>query len=45
MYNVVFYKDKNNYSEVEDYLQKLQKKNDKNSRINFNKITAYIDLL
>lgn len=45
MYNVVFYKDKNGKSEIEDYLLKLQKKKDKDSRIKFNKITAYIDML
>ena len=35
MYNVVFYKDKNGKSEIEDYLLKLQKKKDKDSRIKF----------
>lgn len=45
MYEVVFYKDKKGKSEIEEYLQKLQRKNDKNSRIKFNKITAYIDIL
>ena len=36
---------KNGKNEIAEYLEKLQKKKDKNSRINFNKITAYIDLL
>ncbi len=45
MYNVFFYKDKNGKSEIEEYLLKLQKKKDKDSRIKFNKITAYIDML
>lgn len=45
MYNIVFYKDKNGKSEIEDYLLKLQKKKDKDSRIKLNKITAYIDML
>lgn len=45
MYEVVFYKDKNGKSEIEDYLLKLQKKNNKDSRIKFNKISAYFDML
>ena len=45
MYEVVFYKDKNGKSEIEDYLLKLQKKNNKDSRIKFNKISAYLDML
>ena len=32
-------------SEIEEYLLKLQKKKDKDSRIKLNKITAYIDIL
>lgn len=45
MYNVVFYKDKNGKSEIEEYLLKLQKRKDKGSRIKLNKITAYINML
>ena len=45
MYDVVFYTTKDGFSEIQDYLQKLQMKTDKNSRINFNKIIAYIDML
>jgi len=45
MYEIIFYKDKKGKSEVEEYLQKLQKRNDKDSRIKANKIIAYINLL
>lgn len=45
MYEIVFYKDKNGKSDIEEYLQKLHTKKDKDSRIKLNKITAYIDLL
>lgn len=45
MYDVIFYKDKNGKSDIEEYLQKLYMKNDKNSKIKLNKITAYIDQL
>lgn len=37
MYEVVFYKDKNGKSEIEDYLLKLQKRTNKDSRIKLNK--------
>lgn len=45
MYEIIFYEDKNGRSEIQDYLEKLTKKNDKDSRIKFNKIVSYIDLL
>ena len=45
MYNVVFYTTKDGFSEIQEYLQKLQMKKDKDSRINLNKIIAYIDIL
>ena len=45
MYNVVFYTTKDGFSEIQEYLQKLQMKKDKDSRIKFNKIIAYIDML
>lgn len=45
MYNVIFYKDKNGTSEVQEYILNLQKQKDKNSRIKFNKIVAYINML
>lgn len=45
MYEIVLYKDKNGESEIENYLLELQKSRNKNSRIKFNKITAYINML
>ena len=45
MYDVVFYTTKDGFSEIQEYLQKLQMKKDKDSRIKFNKIIAYIDML
>lgn len=45
MYNIIFYKDKNGKSEVQEYILNLQKRKDKNSRIKFNKIIAYINIL
>lgn len=45
MYNIVFYIDKHGKSEVENYLLNLKDKKDKNSRIKFNKIVAYIEVL
>ena len=45
MYNIFLYKDKNGNSEIEEYLLNLQNKNTKDSRIKFNKIIAYINML
>lgn len=45
MYRIIFYKDKNGKSEVQEYILNLQKRKDKNSRIKFNKIIAYINIL
>lgn len=47
MYEIVFYEDNKGKSIVLDYLNELKQKSDydKNSRINFNKIVAYLDLL
>ena len=45
MYNIEIYEDKNGRSEVVEYIKSLQKKNDKDSKIKFNKIVAYIRLL
>lgn len=45
MYDVVFYTTKDGFSEIQEYLQKLQIKRDKDSRIKLNKIIAYIDIL
>jgi len=45
MYKIILYKDINNKSDIQEYLNNLQKKKDKDSRIKFNKVTAYINLL
>ena len=45
MYNILFYKDKNGKSELQEYILGLQKRNDKNSKIKFNKIISYINIL
>ena len=45
MYSIIFYKDRNGKQDVRDYIESLYKKNDKDSRINFNKIRDYIKLL
>lgn len=47
MYTVKFYEDKNGYSEVVEYIKDLNKKAEtsKESRVNFNKIVAYLDVL
>lgn len=47
MYDIIFYEDKNGYSEVVQFIRQLntKSKNSKDTRINLNKITAYIDLL
>lgn len=45
MYNVIFYEDKRGRSEIKEYLKKLQKKKDKESKMKFSKITSYLDML
>ena len=47
MYNIIFYEDKNGHSEVEALLKIMSKdaKTNKESRINLNRIVAYIDKL
>jgi len=47
MYEIEFYEDKNGKSEVSDYIRELNAKSrtSKESRINLNKIVAYLDLL
>lgn len=47
MYKIIFYKDKNNYSQVLEYIQILDQKSatSKESRVNRNKIVAYFDAL
>lgn len=47
MYEIDFYEDKNGHSDFLEFLNKLNMKaaTSKESRINFNKIVAYLDLL
>ena len=45
MYDVFYYKDRNGKIPVVDYLRELTAKTDKDSRVNANKILAYIDYL
>ena len=47
MYEIEFYEDINGKSEIADYIKELNQKSvaNKESRINFNKIVAYFDLL
>ncbi len=45
MYEIIFYKNKKGKSEIHDYLLDLQKRNDKNSRVNLEKIDACIRVL
>jgi len=41
VYSVRFYKDKDGNEPLKEYLKELGAKTDKNSRINFNKITRH----
>lgn len=47
MYRIEFYEDKNGKSDVADFIRNLNAKaaTSKESRINFNKIVAYLDML
>lgn len=45
MYQIYFYKDRNGKEPVKEYLAELGAKQDKNSRINYNKIRDYIKTL
>ena len=45
LYKVEFYKDKDGKEPVKEYIIKLSEKNDKNSRINLNKIRDYVKIL
>ncbi len=47
MYEIEFYDDENGYSEVEEFIKELRKKSveNKDARINFNKVVAYMDIL
>lgn len=45
MFNIEFYREKNGISEVEEYIKKLNSSNNKEDRIKYSKISAYMDLL
>ena len=47
MFDVIFYSDSNGNEPIAEFISELRQKSytDKNSRINLNKIVAYIDLL
>ena len=45
MYKVVFYEEKPGYSSLENYILDLSTKTTKDARIQFRKISQYIDLL
>lgn len=45
MHKIYFYKDRSGKEPVLDYLRELSQKNDKDSRIKFNKINDYIEAL
>ena len=47
MYEIIFYEDADGYSSIADSIYTLKKKaaTDKSSRINLNKIIAFLDLL
>lgn len=45
MYEIEFYEDKNQKSEVYEYIKNLQNKNSKESKQKLKKIILYIDLL
>lgn len=42
MYKIEIYEDKNGKSEIKEYIKYLQQREDKDSRIKFSKIVAYI---
>lgn len=45
MYEIEIYEDKDGYSEVNEYFEKLQKSKSKDDRIKANKIRQYMELL
>lgn len=47
MYKIIFYRDKNGTSEVEEYIKELSAKRNtsKDFKIKFTKVVSYIDLL
>lgn len=45
MYNIFYYEDKNGNCDIEEYLNELSEKDDKDSRIKLNKIMQYVNVL
>ena len=45
MHEIIFYKDKNGNIPVRDYIEELEGKKDKDSRIKYNKIVEYLLIL
>jgi len=45
MFEIIFYRDKNGNEPVLEYIQELNRRSDKESRIKLNKIYDYIDYL
>lgn len=45
MYQISFLRNKNNINEVEEYIRFLRNKTDKESKIKYTKISAYIEYL
>lgn len=45
MHEIIFYRDKNGKSSVLEYISELEKRADKDSRINYTKIQEYIQTL
>ena len=45
MYEIVFYHDKNGYEPVNAYIEELSARKDKDSRIRYNKIMDYLNVL
>ena len=45
MYKIKFYKDKNGNEPLKEYLYEMARKNDKDTRINLNKIRDYVKAL
>ena len=47
MFDIIFYDDKDGHSEVEEFIKDLRERSltNKDARINFNKVVAYLDIL
>ena len=45
MYQILFYRNKKGINEVEEYIKVLKNKKDKDSRIKYEKISVYLEIL